>query len=93
MVLEILKALANEVRLEIVKILLNNDYCITDFTKFFDKDFSVIYRHIKYLEKANIVEIKRYGRYNTVCLKNPDLIKKLFEILEQLSKDKSENNR
>ena len=47
---ELAKVLSNEVRVKILIELLKahkNKYCISDFSKLFNKDISVIYRHIK----------------------------------------------
>ena len=82
--LSVFKALSNEVRYKIIKILLETDSCLNDLSKIFDKDFSVLYRHVKELEKAGLVEMKREGKFYTICIKNKELVKKLLELANEI---------
>ncbi len=84
---EIAKVLSNESRLKIILELLKaqeNKYCIADFSKLLNKDVSVVYRHIKELEKVNIVELRKKGKYFEVCLKDPEKVKKLIKCMLEI---------
>ncbi len=83
---ELAKVLASETRIRILCLLLKEgkNYCISDISKILDKDVSVISRHIRELEKVNLIEVKRVGKNTILCLKNPEKIKKLLEIIEQI---------
>ncbi|HIP66643.1 MAG TPA: ArsR family transcriptional regulator [Candidatus Nanopusillus sp.] len=86
MSLKVFRALANETRYKIIKILLENDSCLGNLSRFFNKDFSVLYRHVKELEEAGLVEVKKVGRLSIICIKNKDIIRKLVDLASQIEK-------
>ena len=86
---KILKALSSEQRLRIVKNLLEaEDFkCYCEMTDVLDKDLSVIYRHFRKLGEAGVIETRKKGKKLEGRVKNPRKIKKLLEIVEEVSRD------
>lgn len=60
--LEIFKALGDETRLNIVKCLLNQEYCACEFTFDIQKDQTTISRHLKILVDVGILKFEKKGR-------------------------------
>jgi len=75
------KALGDEVRLRIVKELLRRKRCtcICELAKVAGRDQSVIFRHVKLLETAGIINTHNEGRYLMCCVKEPRRISRLLE--------------
>ncbi|MFP4116083.1 MAG: ArsR/SmtB family transcription factor [Candidatus Aenigmatarchaeota archaeon] len=88
---KILKALSSEQRLRIVENLLEADKfkCYCEMDDIVDKDTSVIYRHFKKLEEADVIETRKKGKKLEGRVKNPEKVKKLLEIAEGVSPDES----
>ncbi len=83
----ILKALACETRIKIIEELLKNPKCAKDLSSCVGKDISTISRHLEILERAGILKIKKEGKRINVEIRNPDILKKLFEILEVMGSE------
>jgi ArsR family transcriptional regulator len=75
------KALGDEVRLCIVKELLRRKKCtcICELAKVAKRDQSVIFRHVKLLEAAGILDTKSEGKYLMCRVKDPRRINGLLE--------------
>lgn len=72
------KALGDEIRLRIVKLLSKRDYSLHELTEQLDMSKTTIHHHLKILRGAKLVEINE-GKY---CLK-ANVIEVLFKELEQ----------
>lgn len=84
-IVKILKALASETRLKIIEELLKNPKCATDLSNCIQKDISTISRHLEILENAGIIKIEKIGRKISIKLRNPSMLKKLLQILEEIN--------
>lgn len=81
-----LRALASEPRIKLIKELLKKEefVCICELEDVLDKDRSVMYRHIKKIEEAELIKTKKTGKKVKCKLKNPNKIKKLFKLLKEV---------
>jgi len=77
---EVLAALSNAVRLEIVRLLLDTERCVSDIASHFHLDLSVISRHLRILEQAGIVSFCRVGK-NIVYRLADQRVKPILKIL------------
>ena len=62
---EILKALANPIRLQMVGLLMNDECCVTDITNTLGISQSTSSQHLKILKSVGVVYPKKYG--NKIC--------------------------
>ena len=84
--MEILKLLADETKLEIIKFLLDCKCCdcICHIRDKIKKDHSVILKDIQKLEKASIVWTRKEGKFLRCGLTDKPKIKKLIKLLEEI---------
>jgi ArsR family transcriptional regulator len=59
---DVLAALGNRVRLEIVSVLLDGECCVCEITPDFSQERSVVSRHLAVLERAGIIRSRKVGR-------------------------------
>lgn len=59
----VFKALGDEVRLEIVRMLAGKELCVCDIIEAFDKSQPTISHHLKVLKYAGLVEDTRDGKW------------------------------
>ncbi len=80
------KALASEQRIKIVRKLLDSDdyECYCEMEDVVDKDMSVIYRHFKKLDNAGVLETRKRGKRLEGRVKNPNKIRKILKIMEEI---------
>lgn len=88
--MQILKLLADDTKLKIIKFLLNCKCCdcichVRDYVK---KDHSVILKDIQKMEKAGIIWTRKEGKFLKCGLTNRTNIKKLINILEEIENGK-----
>lgn len=60
---DIFKALGDEVRLEMIRMLAGKELCVCDILEAFDKSQSTISHHLKILKYAGVVEDVRDGKW------------------------------
>ncbi len=77
-------ALGSEARLNIVLELLRDPKCHLDLSKCVNLDVSTVWRHAKRLEDAGIVTMERHGRMVVVKPKNPEKLKHLLKVAEEI---------
>lgn len=65
---EVFKALADERRVLIVRLLDESELCVCDLVELFDVDYSKLSYHLKVLKTAGIVAAEREGNYVTYRL-------------------------
>lgn len=84
---KLFKALSHENRLKILKFLLEKEdfTCVCELEKLIDRDRSVIYRHFRKLVSAGVLETRKEGLRVEARVKNPEKIKKLFEISKEVT--------
>jgi DNA-binding transcriptional ArsR family regulator len=82
----ILKALADETRLQILKFLEDGEKCVCEIVPYIGTSQSNVSQHLKILKNANIVTDRREGRsiYYSVV---DERIFECLELLEQISQD------
>jgi DNA-binding transcriptional ArsR family regulator len=87
--MNVCKALSDQTRYQMIKMLLdeNRELCICEFEEFFDKDSSVLYRNMKKLEEANLIETEKKGRKRYAKISDRDAVQKLVNSLETLESD------
>lgn len=90
---QIFKACADESRLRILSLILNNgEMCITDLEKILDFTQAKTSRHLIYLKNAGILSYRRYNHWVLYQVKDEvyEIIKQIFQFLrkdQQLDKD------
>ena len=83
-IVDFLRAIANPVRIEIIKQLLKGKKCVTDIKKISDFTQPNISQHLTILRLNGIVECEREGHFKCYKLRNPEEIKKLLEIVAKI---------
>ena len=81
---DFLRAIANPVRVEIIKQLLKGEKCVTDIKKISDSTQPNISQHLTILRLNGIVECEREGHFKCYKLKNPEEVKKILDIVEKI---------
>lgn len=86
MQMKVCKALSDQTRYQMIKMLLDEDkeLCICEFEEFFDKDSSVLYRNMKKLEEADLIETEKKGRKRYADISDREAVQKLIDSLETL---------
>lgn len=65
-----------------------DDYkCYCEMDEVVDKDMSVIYRHFKKLDDADLLETRKRGKRLEGRVKNPDKIRKILKIVEEIKNE------
>jgi ArsR family transcriptional regulator len=81
---EILKALGDPVRLEIVKLLLGKELCVCDIQDAFNVSQPTISHHMKVLKHARLVSDVREGKWIYYSL-NPETLKCVSGLLQEFT--------
>ncbi len=85
--LNVLKALADQTRLSMVKLLLSQDFCVGALAKRLELTEATVSQHLQVLRKAGIVKGEKKGYY-THYVVNTDILKKVAVCLEEMSTQK-----
>lgn len=72
---EQLKALSEPIRLRIIDILRHGEMTVGDIAEFLETELVTVSHHLKILKHADLVEVKRDGRFMVYSLR-PDLLQK-----------------
>lgn len=88
--LNIVKALADETRFTLVKILLQHDFCVGALAKKLNMSESAISQHLKILRNVEIVKAEKRGYYSHYYV-NRDLLRKTANEIVKLSKLEKDN--
>jgi ArsR family transcriptional regulator len=70
-VVEIFKALSEEMRLRIMMLLTDGELCVCDLMAIFEEPQSKVSRHLAYLKHAGLIGSKRVGVWMHYFLKDP----------------------
>lgn len=76
-------ALADETRLEILRLLADGEHCVCDLTEALDAAQSRLSFHLKTLKVAGLVSDRREGRWVYYSI-NPDVLASMAEVLGEL---------
>jgi ArsR family transcriptional regulator len=87
--IDMIKALAEENRLEIVKLLVTGSLCVCELEEKLKIPQNLVSHHLSVLKKAGLVEDCRCGKNNYYTL-NKQTINKLAKLLTKMV-DKNEN--
>lgn len=85
--LMIFNALGNEVRLRILLMLTDTrrPLHIKAVAQNLKKEYSAVYRHVKILERAQLLRIHEVGRSRVLSLPYPQLIKQFIDASKEVS--------
>ncbi len=81
---KVLKAMADETRFKILKLLLHHNYCVRALSKKLGITESAISQHIKVLKEANLIVGARKGYYMHYDV-NRDMLQKLAIEIKELA--------
>jgi len=82
--IEIMKALSEETRYNLVKLLLQHDFCVGALAKRLDMSESAVSQHLKILRNTEIVKGEKRG-YFTHYYVDRDLLRKVAKEIVELS--------
>ena len=85
----VLKALSDETRFELVRLLLKHDFCVGALARQLDISKAAVSQHLQVLRKAGLVKGEKRGYYAHYCV-NRELLKDLAENIVELSCQKPE---
>lgn len=85
-IVEILKGLANETRLKIVCLLIENELCVCELMEVLGMNQSCISNHIKILRSLGIIEAKREGKWIFYSIPKNKMDKSTYEIIQSIMK-------
>ncbi len=93
--LSVFKALSDETRLRIVKLLENGELCVCHIVAAVDMSQSKISFHLRTLKEAGLVKDRREGKWMHYRLNESDLFKRLLflSIAERIREADMENDR
>lgn len=77
-ILTIYKALSDETRLKILKLLENGELCVCDLVAAFDTVQPKISFHLAILKDAGLIKDRKQGKWSYYSLKDDDLFKRLL---------------
>ena len=78
----VLKALSHPVRLKILEVLLDNEYCVTDVSNALNIRQSISSHHLTILKNSGIVDSHKQGA-RAYYIVNNDLAKGIISILKK----------
>lgn len=79
-ILEILKALADETRFNIINLLLKHDFCVGALAKRLSLSDAAVSQHLQVLRKTGLVTGEKKGYFTHYCVNRGILIKAADEI-------------
>lgn len=83
---ELLKALADETRLKILKLLGDEEKCQCDIIPAMGKSQSTISQHLQILINSGVLDYRKEGQRSLYKLKD-ERIRKIIELIGSISKD------
>ena len=78
---KLLKALANETRLKILKLLSKREMCVCELTVALDLTQPTASHHLNILENMGLIEDKKKGKWVFYSVTSPELTQHFFEFL------------
>ena len=77
----LLKALANETRLRMLKLLSKREMCVCELTVALDLTQPTASHHLKILENMGLIKDKKIGKWVFYSVASPELTQHFFEFL------------
>lgn len=87
--IQVLKALADKTRMQIITLLLKHNYCVKALATLLKQSESSISQHLKVLRQANLISENKRGYYKHYQV-NCSTLKQLTLEIESLTKIKNE---
>ena len=83
----VLSALGNSTRLRIVELVseTKRPLHIKAVAEILQKDYAAVYRHVKVLQKSELLKVYEVGRSRVIYLKNGDLVREIVRIAKKIS--------
>ena len=78
----LLKALANETRLKMLRLLSKREMCVCELTVALDLTQPTASHHLNILENMRLIKDRKDGRWVFYSIANPELVQHLFDFLE-----------
>ena len=78
---QLLKALANETRLKMLKLLSKREMCVCELTVALDLTQSTASHHLNILENMGLITDKKMGKWVFYSVTNPELTQHFFDFL------------
>jgi ArsR family transcriptional regulator len=78
----LLKAIANETRLKMLRLLSKREMCVCELTVALDLTQPTASHHLNILENIRLVKDRKDGRWVFYSIANPKLVQHLFDFLE-----------
>ena len=79
----LLKALANETRLKILRLLSEREMCVCELTVALDLTQPTASHHLNILENMRVIQDRKEGRWVFYSIAQPPVVQQLFEFLER----------
>ncbi|SHH47057.1 transcriptional regulator, ArsR family [Caloranaerobacter azorensis DSM 13643] len=83
--LEVLKAISDEKRFNIINLLLQHNFCVRALAKRLNLSEAAISQHLKVLREAGLVKGEKKGYYTHYAV-NRDILYELSESLKEMAK-------
>ncbi len=84
---KLFRAGGNAIRLQILRRLTDFDSYVSDLADLLDRSTSSTSAHLKDLKAVDLVEAETEGRHAKYSIKRQDLVDKLLEFVDLLSRD------
>lgn len=88
-VVQVLKAMANGLRYELVRLLMESPHSVSELAEQVDRSVSSVSRQLSTLEAEDLVQSKTEGNRNIHRPKRRDIIKKVFELRTLLKREEN----
>lgn len=91
----VFKALSDETRLKVIKLLEHGELCVCDITAALDKSQSKISFHLGVLKNAGLLKSRKEGKWMHYTLDDSDYLKRLLtlSVIQELPEDTLKNDR
>ena len=93
--LTVFKALSDETRLKVIKLLEHGELCVCDIMAAFDMSQSKVSFHLGVLKKAGLVTSRKEGKWKHYMLDDSDYLRKLLSlsVIQGLPEDMLKKDR
>jgi DNA-binding transcriptional ArsR family regulator len=81
----------NAIRLQILLLLCTHPYYVSELAKLVERSTSSASAHLKDLKAVDLVEAETEGRHAKYSIKRQDLVDKLLDFIDLLSRDNDDN--
>jgi ArsR family transcriptional regulator len=78
----LLRAVANDTRLKLLKLLINKEMCVCELMFALELTQPTASHHLNILENNGLIKDRKEGRWVFYSISRPDLVQHLFDFLE-----------